>query len=357
MTGRGVDQILPHPSDPRLYESYVRSAVTYVELAESVSGPIRKPVDFPYIWGDALAELERVHPDARIVNLETSVTVSEDAWPQKGIHYRMQPANVACLSAARLDCCVLANNHVMDWGRAGLIETLSTLHAVGMRTVGAGRDATEAATPAVIELGASARVLVFAFGTESSGVPFEWGATATRSGVSILKDLSVQSIEMIADRIARHRRSGDVVVVSLHWGGNWGYAIAPLTRNFAHGLIDAASVDVVHGHSSHHVKGIEVYRDKPIVYGCGDFLTDYEGIGGHESYRGDLSLMYFPVLERGTGRLLRFKMTPMRMRHMRVNRAQPEEAAWLAETLNREGKELGSRAMHESDGTIALAWI
>jgi poly-gamma-glutamate capsule biosynthesis protein CapA/YwtB (metallophosphatase superfamily) len=356
MTGRGIDQILPHPGKPQLHESFVRSAVTYVELAESANGPIARPVDFAYIWGDALAELDRVRPDARIVNLETAVTASDDVWPQKGIHYRMHPANVPCLSAARLDCCVLANNHVLDWGRTGLAETLSTLHAAGIRTAGAGRDAAEAAAPAVIELDTSSRVLVFAFGTESSGVPLDWAATATRSGVSILRDLSVRSIEMVAERIAGQRRGGDIVVVSLHWGGNWGYAIAPMTRNFARGLIDAAGVDVVHGHSSHHVKGIEIHRDRPIIYGCGDFLTDYEGIGGHESYRGDLSLMYFPTLERGTGRLLRLTMKPMRMQRMRINRAQPGEAAWLEETLNREGRELDTRVIRAADGSLTLAW-
>jgi poly-gamma-glutamate synthesis protein (capsule biosynthesis protein) len=103
MTGRGIDQVLAHPGKPHLQEQYVRA-----------SGPIERPVASEYIWGDALAELERVRPDARIVNLETAVTTAEDAWPGKAVHYRMHPANVSCLTAARIDCCVLANNHVLD---------------------------------------------------------------------------------------------------------------------------------------------------------------------------------------------------------------------------------------------------
>jgi poly-gamma-glutamate capsule biosynthesis protein CapA/YwtB (metallophosphatase superfamily) len=164
MTGRGIDQILPHPSRPQLYEAYMRSALSYVTLAERVTGPIRRPVDFPYIWGDALAELNRIQPDVRIVNLETAVTTSEDAWPDKAIHYRMHPANVPCLTAAKIDCCVLANNHVLDWGRRGLLETLAVLHQAGIRTAGAGRNRSEAAAPAVIELPGKGRVLVFACG-------------------------------------------------------------------------------------------------------------------------------------------------------------------------------------------------
>jgi poly-gamma-glutamate synthesis protein (capsule biosynthesis protein) len=76
MTGRGIDQVLPQPSDPRLYEPSVKTAVRYVELAEKVNGPIPKPVDFSYIWGDALRELEQVQPAVRIINLETAVTES-----------------------------------------------------------------------------------------------------------------------------------------------------------------------------------------------------------------------------------------------------------------------------------------
>jgi len=114
MTGRGIDQILRHPCEPRLHESYLADANDYVRLAEGVSGPIPRSVDDAHIWGDALDEFARMRPDMRIVNLETAVTQSED-WLPKGINYRMHPANVGCLEAAAIDCCVLANNHVLDW--------------------------------------------------------------------------------------------------------------------------------------------------------------------------------------------------------------------------------------------------
>ena len=78
MTGRGIDQVLPHPADPTLHEPYIGDARSYVERAESVNGAIPRPVDFDYIWGDALAELDRAGVDLRIINLETSVTSSED---------------------------------------------------------------------------------------------------------------------------------------------------------------------------------------------------------------------------------------------------------------------------------------
>jgi poly-gamma-glutamate capsule biosynthesis protein CapA/YwtB (metallophosphatase superfamily) len=356
MTGRGIDQILTHPSKPHLYEPYMRSALGYVEIAEQATGPIKRPVDFPYIWGDALAELERLRPDVRIINLETAVTAAEDAWPGKGIHYRMHPANVRCLTAARIDCCALANNHVLDWGYRGLAETLDTLRAAGLGTAGAGRDEAEAAAPAAIEVPGKGRVLVFAFGMENSGVPREWAARKDRAGVNLVTDLSARSAERVAGSVGAAKRADDIVVASIHWGGNWGYDIPRAQREFAHRLIEVAGVDVVHGHSSHHPKGIEVYRDKAILYGCGDFLNDYEGIGGYEAFRSDLGLMYFPTLNAATGKLTHFTLTPTRIRHFRVNRADERDARWLGDLLNREGGSLGTRVERQSDGMLALRW-
>jgi len=173
--------------------------------------------------------------------------------------------------------------------------------------------------------------------------------------VNFLGDLSEQSVKRIAARVGAAKRTGDIVVLSIHWGENWGYAIPSAQRGFAHALVDAG-VDVVHGHSSHHPKGIEVYRDRLILYGCGDFLNDYEGIRGHESFRPELALMYFPALDPATGRLVQLALAPMQIRHFRANRAQSEDARLLAEVLRREGRALGTRVELRPDGTLALQW-
>jgi poly-gamma-glutamate synthesis protein (capsule biosynthesis protein) len=354
MTGRGVDQVLPHPSDPRIHESYLKSALGYVDLAETRNGPIPRPVDFAYVWGDALAEFERVSPDIRIVNLETAVTTSDDHWPGKAIHYRMHPGNVPCLAAAGIDCCTLANNHVLDWGYPGLRQTLDALRAAGIETAGAGLDAAEAAAPAVMEIGGKGRVAVFSFGLGTSGIPGEWGASTERPGVNLLHDVSEETVQEIASRVREVRQPGTIVVASLHWGSNWGYRVPGSQRAFAHRLIEQAGVDVVHGHSSHHPKAIEVHENRPILYGCGDFLTDYEGIGGYGEFRPELGLMYFPTLDIPTGRLLRFTMTPTRLQRFRLLRASSDEARWLSEMLNREGTRFGTSVRLSSDWTLTL---
>ena len=355
MTGRGIDQIMPTPGDPQLYEPYVRSALRYVELAEQATGPLNRPVTPSYVWGDALAELDRIRPSARIVNLETAVTTSNDAWPRKDIHYRMHPANIDCLTAAALDCCSLANNHVLDWGYGALAETIATLRRAGIRTVGAGANDDEARAPAVIELAGGRRVIVFAFGTDSAGVPSEWAATNERAGVAYLRDFAHSTLKGIAARVRAVKRSGDIAVVSIHWGGNWGYDVPRSQRAFARQLVEHAAVDVVHGHSSHHAKAIEIYRDRPILYGCGDLLNDYEGIGGHERFRSEVGLMYFPTF-RASGELERFTLVPTRVRHFRVNRAHGEDVAWLATMMSREGAPFGTRVVRETDDTLTIYW-
>ena len=190
MTGRGIDQILPRPSDPTIHESFMKSARGYVKLAEEVNGPIDYPVSFSYIWGDALKELDRVAPDVRIINLETSVTKSNDFWKGKGINYRMHPENIPSLTVAKIDVCSLANNHVLDWGYSGLLETLESIKKVNIKISGAGRNLLEAQAPAVIKVPSKGRVIVFAFGLGTSGLPSSWGAVDKRPGVNLLRDLS-----------------------------------------------------------------------------------------------------------------------------------------------------------------------
>ncbi|MEN8265019.1 MAG: CapA family protein [Nitrospirota bacterium] len=354
MTGRGIDQILPNPGDPLIHEPYMKDARGYVGLAEEVNGPIPRLAGCSYIWGDALEELKRISPDLRIINLETSVTKSNDYWKGKAIHYRMHPDNIACIAAAGIDYCSLANNHVLDWGYSGLTETLESLKKANVKSAGAGRNLQETEAPALMTVEGKGRVILFSYGTVSSGISFRWAATGYRPGVNLLKNMSDKTVRHIKEKVGAVKQKGDIVVVSIHWGSNWGFDIPPGQTDFAHRLIDDAGVDVIHGHSSHHVKGIEVYRDKLIIYGCGDFLSDYEGIPGYEGYRDDLGLMYFVSIDPSTGKLARLQMTPTQIKNFKVNRASENDALWLRDTLNREGKKLGTRVELNEDNSLTL---
>ncbi len=353
MLGRGVDQILPSPGDPRLHERPVRDARTYVELAETRNGPIPHPVDYAWPWGDALQTLHDMAPDVRVLNLETSITRSGDFAPGKAVHYRMSPDNVPCLAAVAPDVCALANNHVLDFGRQGLADTLNALSGAGVCAVGAGGDARAAREPAIVPVRGNARVIVFSCGTASSGIPPSWAATPIRSGVNYLPDLSDRSAAEITDRLSLVKRVGDIVVVSVHWGSNWGYDVSPDQRRFAHRLLDGGA-DIVHGHSSHHPRPIEIYHDKLVLYGCGDFVNDYEGIASHESYRDDLRLMYFVTVDPETGELRALRLATMQARQMRLHHASPADSAWLRTVLDRISRPFATRVDSDPDGTLTV---
>lgn len=238
MTGRGIDQALPNPGNPRLRESFVHDARDYVALAEQVNGPIARPVGFSYVWGIALEVLDDLKPDARIINLETSIATSNDFWPDKGI----------------------------QGTRAGVRFRL--------------RD--------------------------------EWDSTRLVSW----------------REQARHQH-----VVR---------AICTSGRRYGH----------VDGHSSHHAKGMEIYRARPIVYGCGDLLNDYEGISGHDHYRGDLSLLYFVMVDSEKHEVSSIQIVPAQRCRFRLVEASADDAQWLAKILDRAGREFGTRVYANADKTV-----
>jgi len=142
-------------------------------------------------------------------------------------------------------------------------------------------------------------------------------------------------------------------VVSVHWGGNWGYTIPHWQKRMAHALIDAAKVDLVFGHSSHHPKGIEIYHDRLILYGCGDLINDYEGIGGHEAYHPDLGLAFVIDIDTNTGRLSGVEIIPYIRRAFSLARPDEGTIQWLVDMLMRESHLMGWR-MQRSDGSIHM---
>lgn len=348
MTGRGVDQILLHPGDPAIQEPCLTSARAYVRLAANVAGPIPLSVTDDYVWGDLLAEMTARRPDLRIVNLETAVTVAGTPAP-KGINYRMNPDNIGVLKAARLDACCLANNHVLDWGAEGLVETLEVLDRARIAHAGAGRDAAEATRPAILPLPGGGRLLLLAYGAPDAGVPQTWAASARTPGVALVPSDPVAAVERALHGV---RRSGDVLVISLHWGENWGTAIPRWHRALAHDLIEGAGAQVVFGHSAHHAKAAEVIGDGLVLYGLGDLVNDYEGIAGQEAYRPDLALAAFVDIDPRGGVVTRTDLVPFRRRRFRLERTEGEDVVRLMKMVIAGAQ--GPRPTFARDGAIRI---
>ena len=353
MIGRGIDAILPHHVDGRLHESFVKHAQTYVDLAVRENGQLSQDElsskGFSYIWGDLSDDLNNL--DCLVINLETSLTISNDWAPNKGIHYRSHPLNVECLKTVGVRVATLANNHVLDFGAQGLVETLDTLKKANILYAGAGMTLEEATAPVLIKdtNSQTPSVLLTALGFPSAGVPESWRAQRDTCGLYVAHEpdgpLAQHIMTQMKIKSDSERLHRSIKVVSLHWGSNWGYDISERWRSFAHSLIDHGA-DIVVGHSSHHVKGIEIYKDKMIAYGMGDFLNDYEGIvgQGYEDFRNDLCCLYVAKLDLSDdGHLMALNLIPGKIKHLKVQRAtDPRDIRWLVQTFRDQGKAWGT---------------
>jgi hypothetical protein len=160
-----------------------------------------------------------------------------------------------------------------------------------------------------------------------------------------------------ANQVMALRRPGDLIVVSIHWGSNWGYHVPDEQKILARALIDKAGVSIVHGHSSHHPRAIEIYRDRLILYGCGDFLNDYEGIRGYERYRDDLALMYFADLDPASGSLHALRLVPLQIKNFRLSNPSWRDIEWIQQTLDGECQQFGTRSFSIPNGSLLLSGL
>jgi poly-gamma-glutamate synthesis protein (capsule biosynthesis protein) len=169
---------------------------------------------------------------------------------------------------------------------------------------------------------------------------YKWSAFHSASYASSSAESAFYSAQFPLNKISAKSASSSVKsafrIFSIHWGPNWGYEISEEERNFARRLIDEANIDIVFGHSSHHFKGIETYKGKLIIYGAGDFINDYEGIGGYEEFRGDLVLGY--VVEIENLKINKLILLPFHIKKFRLNYCTDEEVDWIFNVLKRESK-------------------
>lgn len=351
MLGRGIDQIQRHPSDPALRDPRVRSAVDFVLAAEAVNGPIPRAVDPAYVWGDARATLARFAPALRIVNLETALTTAAEPAP-KQITYRMNPRNAEVLRALGVDCCALANNHVLDWGAEGLTETLRTLDNTGIARAGAGQTSVEAWKPARLARPDGGHVVVVSLGIATSGVPPDWAARPDAPGIAYLEGRLDRCVERVAAAVGSVKAAGDIAIASIHWGLNWGYDIPQADMALARALIDHAGIDIVHGHSSHQPKQIALHHGRPIFFGCGDLINDYEGIRDYNRFGPRLVALYALTVDGTTVRDI--NILPFRLRRFRLEVASTEDTRFLTDIINRHSQSLGTEWMSAGNGALRL---
>lgn len=294
----------------------------------------RRPPEFP--WGDTLPLLRSA--DVLVGNLEFVLADDGAPWPGKVFHFRADPRAVASLEAAGFGLVSVANNHVLDFGSDGALESLATLAQHGIRFAGAGTDAEAARRPAVTHC-AGLTIAMLAFTDNEPG----WEAGRDSPGVHhVPVDRRDPRATALLDAVAGQREAVDLLIVSAHWGGNWGVGVPGSHRVFAHDLVDAGA-DVVFGHSPHIVRGVEVYRDRPILYGAGDFVDDY-AVDPVE--RNDRSFVFVLRTEGAVPTGLRLHPTEIIRFQARLARGH---AAEIAHEMARRCAMLGTRAVWDDD--------
>ncbi|MDR7482298.1 MAG: CapA family protein [Armatimonadota bacterium] len=297
----------------------------------------RVPPDYP--WGDVLPVLRAA--DAVIVNLECVLADRGRPQPGKTFTFRSDARNVAVLAAAGVRAVSLANNHTLDYGEAALLECLTVLDRAGIAHAGAGRTLEEAQAPATIQVGGATLALVACTDNEPG-----WAAAADRPGVFHVPvdDPDGPAFRGLLALVAQARAAADLVVVSVHWGPNWGVAPPPAHTEAGRRLIEAGA-GVVYGHSAHIVRGAAWWGGGLILYSCGDFIDDY-AVDPVE--RNDWSFVF--LLDAAGGRVRRARLVPTVIRDFQARMARPPEREAILARMHRLCADLGTETRRSREG-------
>jgi len=346
MLGRLIDQLLPiHVHEPE--------AARIVSSIRASAGPTSHLVGYndSTIWGNTLSVLQSA--DLNFLNLETSVTTHAVKWPTKVFNYRMHPANISALQVAGIHYAGLANNHTLDFREEGLLETAKTVKAAGIAFAGAGENEDEATKPAILYFsGEESEIEHEIHVWAASDHPSDWAKVRTFHFIDYTPQIRARLKKLLT---APTSNDAALKVFSVHWGPNYSWQPADEIRDLAHFLVDECGIDIVHGHSSHHVQGVEVYAGKLIIYGCGDFVDDYAVVPG---YRNDLSAVWRVSVEndvtRAQGRLVvkRLEIFPTIIEQFRVRLLEANEAdsKWTRKKIIDLSTERGSEVQIQDDG-------
>ncbi|HSO89941.1 MAG TPA: CapA family protein [Arthrobacter sp.] len=306
-----------------------------VMLGRLVNERLRR-VGADYPWGDTDSVLRQT--DLTIANLECVLAAGGAPEPGKVFHFRSDPKNVASLRSAGIGMVSLANNHVLDYGAGAFREMLPTLDSAGILHAGAGLDRDAARRPAVRRVAGTAVGLI-AFTDNQPG----WEADG---GPGVFYVPVVDSDPRVAELLALVRRTKarvGLLIVSAHWGPNWGSGAPSEHRELARALIEAGA-DVVFGHSPHIFRGVELVRTRPIIYSAGDFVDDY-AVDPQE--RNDQSFMF--VLDTDGGTPLMLRLYPTLIADFQA-RLAGRSSGQIADRMQRLSRHLGTASSWNADG-------
>lgn len=237
-------------------------AVGDIMLSRNVAAKMKKYRDVNYPFASTTAFLNSA--DFAFANLEAPITAGP-VVPTGSFTFHADPGAETALAAANFKILSLANNHLPNYGREGIADTLKYLSQAGIASAGAGLDEAAAYAPAFIE----ARGYKFAFLAENDSdvVPPAYGASAARAGTALI------DLAKMKRAVAEANERADFVIVSMHSGKEYTEELTEAQTGFARAAIDAGA-DLVIGHHPHVVQRVEKYKGKYIFYSLGNFVFD-----------------------------------------------------------------------------------
>jgi poly-gamma-glutamate synthesis protein (capsule biosynthesis protein) len=232
------------------------------------------------IWGNTKKHIKT--SDLFIFNLETTLTNSKTKAP-KVFNYSLSPLYVKILKGLSLNMfCSIANNHILDFKNEGMIETKKILRNLKINHTGAGSNLKEAQQLVITKIKGTV------FGFLSAANHYEhWRATETQGGIWFIDPTNFSHVKNAFEIVRKSKKKCDFLIFSCHMQSNYVNIIDDSIKKFYRQLIENG-VDVVHGHSPHHVLQIEEYNNKVICYSLGDFVDDY---AINSTYRNDLGVL------------------------------------------------------------------
>jgi poly-gamma-glutamate capsule biosynthesis protein CapA/YwtB (metallophosphatase superfamily)/UDP-N-acetylmuramyl pentapeptide synthase len=254
--------------------------------------------------------------DGVLLNLETVISqkgeFNSKISEKRPFHYRTPQFVTEALQKMGATILATANNHSMDFGVEALKDQISLFDRMNMPYAGSGNSAHEARQWKLLQCG-EARIAVIAFDTTAP-----WAAASTSTAGTFHLPLTAESADELTPIIREAKQYAHIVIVTPHWGANWAEQPKQETMALAHAIIDAGA-DIILGHSSHIIHGIEQYKGKAIVYDMGTFISDRVG----QSRMNDGAYFELQLSKQGIHALL---VHPVYLRRCRVRNARNASA-------------------------------
>jgi poly-gamma-glutamate capsule biosynthesis protein CapA/YwtB (metallophosphatase superfamily) len=339
-----MDRQIKHPFRKHLSDETVR----LVLCGDLMLGRLVNKAILKYGPGYPLGKVSEAlkKADLTLINLESAITSSTSKWPgePKAFYFGAAPEAIESLLQAGIDGVSLANNHTLDFGTAGLLETIDLLKRNKIEYAGAGANLKEAREPMIFKR----HGIQFGMVADCDHQE-DFAAGEDHPGIAYLNlEDEEKAIEQIREDLLEMQSAGvDWPILSLHWGPNMVWRPSPYFKEFAHSVIDSG-FKILYGHSAHVFHGVEIYKQCPIFYSAGDFVDDYYV---DSDFKNDHQIFF--ELEIKGGNLDRIILHPVFIHECRTVPADREQTEYVVKQMRLLCKELGTKIEQKEEN----AWI